>query len=59
MWGHAYVESIDAFVLYIISLCLVMYHMDFIDAVSCMISLIKVICLNEESRLCTHGVICP
>ena len=30
MWGHAYVESNDAFVLYISSLCFAMYHMDVI-----------------------------
>ena len=38
MWGHAYVESNDAFVLYIISLCFAMYDQDFTDVVSCMIS---------------------
>ena len=38
MWGHAYVESNHAIVLYIISLCFAMYHMDLIDAiVPCMI----------------------
>ena len=38
MWGHAYVESNDAIVLCIISMCRNMHHMDLIDViVSCMI----------------------
>ena len=37
MWGHTYVESDDAVVLCMISLCFAMYHMDFTDVVvSCM-----------------------
>ena len=31
MWGHTYVESIDAFVLYIVSLCFAIYDMDLTD----------------------------
>ena len=39
MWGHTYVESNDAIVLCIISLCFAMNHMDSIDVIlSCMTS---------------------
>ena len=33
MWGQAYVESNDVFVLDIISLCFCMHHMDLIDVI--------------------------
>ena len=37
MWGHAYVESNDAIVLCIISLCFALHHTAFNDAFwSCM-----------------------
>ena len=38
MWGQAYVEFNDAFVLYIISLCFAMLNVNLIDViVACMI----------------------
>ena len=33
MLGHAYVGESDVFVLYIISLCCAMHHMDLIDVI--------------------------
>ena len=33
MWGHIYVETDDAIVSCIISLCYAMYHMDVIDVI--------------------------
>ena len=37
MWGHTYIETNDAFVLYVVSVCCAMQHMDAIDViVSCM-----------------------
>ena len=39
MWSHAYIESNNVFVLYIISLCFAMHHMDSIGVIAlCMTS---------------------
>ena len=61
MWGHAYVESDDAIVSCITSLCFARYHMDIIDVIlSRMTHVIQCHFFKwVETRLCWHGVICP
>ena len=44
MWGHIYVESNDAILFYVISVCSAMHHMDVLDViVSCMIPRVNIV----------------